>query len=69
MAAELWNISLETGIFQRVGASTKKARVPILVLTLGTKSKVKLGDRSWTRFHIPVSNECKYDGSLQENDS
>ena len=39
-------IPLEGSIIQRVDAPTTKALVPILVLTLGTKSKSELGDRS-----------------------
>ena len=40
------DLTLEVSIFQRVGAPTAKALVPILVLTLGTKSKSELYDRS-----------------------
>ena len=34
------------GEFHRVGAASVKALVPTLVLTLGTKSKLELDDRS-----------------------
>jgi len=40
------NLKLEGSIFQKVGAPTAKARVLVLVLILGTKSKPELGDRN-----------------------
>ena len=60
------DLTLEGSLFQRVGTATKKL-VPILVLTLGIKGKSELDDRSWTCFLTGVSNECKYDGCLQES--
>ena len=36
-------LTLEGSIFQREGAPIAKALVPILVLTLGAKSKLELG--------------------------
>ena len=40
-----------------------RALIATLVLTFRMKSNSELDDRSWTG----VSNECKYDGCLQES--
>ena len=40
------DLTLQGSIFQRVGAPTAKTQVPILVLTLETKSKSELDDQS-----------------------
>ena len=50
-----------------VGAVAETILVPILVLTLGTKSKSELDDRSWTGFLTELRNECKGDGCLHES--
>ena len=51
----------------RVGAATEKALVPMFVLTLGTKNKLELDDRSCLRRLAGVSSECKYAGCLHES--
>ena len=40
------DLTLTGSEFHRVGAATEKALVPIFVLTLGTKSRLELDDRS-----------------------
>jgi len=51
------DLAPEGSIFQRVDAPAVKAVVPVLVVTLGTKSKLN---------RFSYRNECKYDGCLQE---
>ena len=41
------DLTLEGSIFQRVGAAIELALIQIVVLTLRTKSKSELDDRSW----------------------
>ena len=53
--------------FHRVGAATAKALVPTFILTLGTKSRLKLDDRSCLGCLAGVSCECKYAGCLDES--
>ena len=48
------------------GAATEKALVPTFVLTLGTKSKLELDDRSSLGCLAGMSSECKYAGCLDE---
>ena len=43
--------------FQRVGGATTEILIPMLVFTLGTKSKAELEDLSWIGFHTRVSND------------
>ena len=50
----------------RVGAATEKARVPAVVLTLGTENKVEPDNRNYTGCRAGVSIECKYAGCLDE---
>ena len=45
--------------FQRVGAATEKALVTTLVLTLKTKRRLELDDRSCLCCLAGVSSECK----------
>ena len=40
------DLTLTGSEFHRVGAATEKALVPTFVLTLGTKSRLELDDRS-----------------------
>ena len=51
----------------RVDAATEKALVPTFVLTLGTKSRLELDDRSYLGCLAEVSSECKYAGCLDES--
>ena len=46
--------------------STEKALVPMFLLTLGTKSKLELYDRSCLGCLAGVSSECKYAGYVDE---
>ena len=53
-------LTLTGSEFHRVGAATKKALVLTVVITLGTKSRLELDDRSC----LVVNSECKYAGCL-----
>ena len=61
------DLTLTGSEFHRVGAATEKALVPTFVLTLGTKSRLKLDDRSCLGCLARVSSECKYAGCLGES--
>ena len=61
------DLTLTGSEFHRVGAATEKALVPTFVLTLGTKSRLELDDRSCLGCLARVSSECKYDGCLDES--
>ena len=50
--------------FHKVGAATGEATVPPFVLTLGTKRRLELNDRSCLCCLAGVSSECKYTGLL-----
>ena len=45
--------------FHRVGAATEKALVPTFILTLGTKSRLALHDRSCLGRLAEMISECK----------
>ena len=50
------SITLTGSEFHRVSAATEKALVPTFVLTLGTKCRLKLDDRSCLGFLAGVVN-------------
>ena len=52
--------------YDRVGAATEKALVPTFVLTLGTKGRLELDDRSCQSCLAGASSECKSAGRLDE---
>ena len=52
---------------QTVGAATEKALVPTFNLTLATKSRLELDDRSCLGSLAGASIECKYAGCLDES--
>ena len=60
-------LTLTGSEFHRVSAATEKALVPTFVLTLGTKSRLELDDRSCLRCLAGVNIECKYAGCLDES--
>ena len=47
--------------------ATEKDLVPTSVLTLGTKSRLELDDRSCLGCLTGVNSECKYSGCLDES--
>ena len=53
--------------FHRLGAATENALVPTFVLTLGTKSRLELDDRSCLACLAGVSSECQNAGCLDES--
>ena len=55
--------------FHRIGAATEKALVSPFILTLGTKSRLELHDRSCMGCLAGMSSECKYAGCLDESAS
>ena len=57
------DLTLTGSEFHRVGAATEKALVPTFVLTLGTKSRLELDDRSLSCL-AGASSKCKYAGCL-----
>ena len=57
-------LTLTWSEFHRVGAATEKPLVQTFVLTLGTKSKLELDDRSCVGCLAIVNSECKYVGWL-----
>ena len=61
------DLTLRRSEFQRVGAAPERALVPILVPTLGTKSRSELEDESCLDCLAGVSSECKYTGYLDES--
>ena len=60
-------LTLTGSEFHRVDATTEKALVPLYVITLGTKSRLELDDRSCVCCLAGVSSECKYAGCLDES--
>ena len=67
MCSVYTDLTLKGSEFHRVGAATQKALVPTFVLTLGTKSRLELDDRSCLGCLAEVSSECKYAGCLGES--
>ena len=61
------HLTLTGSTFQRVGAATEKALVPTFNLTLATKSRLELDDRSCLGSLAGASIECKYAGCLDES--
>ena len=53
--------------FHSVGAATEKALVLTFFLTLGTKGRLQLDDRSCLGCLAGVSSQCKYAGYLDES--
>ena len=62
-------LTLTGSEFHRVGAATEKALVSTFILTLGTKSRLELHDRSCLGCLAGVTGECKYAGCLDESAS
>ena len=60
-------LTLTESEFHRVSAATEKDLVPTFVLTLGTKSRLELDDRSCLGCLAGVSSECKHAGCLDES--
>ena len=60
------HLTLTGSAFQRVGAATEKALVPKFSLTLRTKSRLELVDRSCLGSLAGASIGCKYAGCLDE---
>ena len=54
------NLTLTGSEFHRVGAATGRALVLMFVLTLGTKSRLELDDRSCLGCLAGVGSECRY---------
>ena len=61
------HLTLTGTTFQRVGAATETALVPTFILTLATKSRLELDDRSCLGSLAGTSSECKYAGCLDES--
>ena len=61
-------LTLTGSEFHRVGAATEKGLVPTFVLILGTKTRLKLNDRSCMGCLAGVSIECIYAGCFDESD-
>ena len=58
------HLTLTGNKFKRVGAATEKALVPTFSLTLATKSRLELDDRSCLGSLAGASSDCKYAGCL-----
>ena len=61
------NFTITGSEFHRVGAATEKALGLTFVLTLGTKSRLELDDRSCLGCPAIVKSECRYDVCLDKS--
>ena len=61
------DLTLTGSEFHRVGAAIEQALVPTFVLTLGTKRRLELDDRSCLGSLAGVSSEYKYTGCFDES--
>ena len=61
------DLMLTESVFHRVGAATEKALVPTFVLTLITKRRLELDDRSCLGCLAGMTSECKCVGCLDES--
>ena len=59
------DLTLTGSEFRRVGVATEKALAPTFVLTLGTKSRLKLDALICLGCLAGVSSECIYAGCLE----
>ena len=60
-------LTLTGSTFHRVGAATEKSLVPTFNLTLATKSRFELDDRSCLGSLAGASSDCKYAVCLDES--
>ena len=68
MLFDFLDLTLTGSEFHRVVAATEKDLVPTFILTLGTKSRLELDNRSCLGCLAGASSECRYAGSLDESD-